>query len=571
MVYLLQYQNNALKEIFNMQDTNTVLNDAIKSYLSESTYDYAILIDGAWGSGKTYYIKNTTFDKSKCSIYISLNGVASKEDFDSRIFNAVYEANLQAEGKVGKLFGGLLPTVSLPLQILAEALVGEKTSDKIEAVEKKLKECIIEYGKFYFVFDDLERCQIEVESTLGYINDFIEHKKCKVIIIANEKEIGDVGYPVIKEKVVGRTFKYIPNLNELVEGLFQTHEIFQKFQSTVYIENTITSMEYHNHANIRTLQFAIELALKLFNSIDEPELTTDSEKHSWDNIQTSLITSIVEASILFKKGDIKEEKPDSKTKDNDYQVQNLSYHFISDYVHYGIFSLSDVKNEIIENYQLLLDRDDPLSMLISAPYYHRSYADVSRDVLGLIENLRNNKYSMSKYYDILRTLLPLHTLKLVDDSCVPNIIDLMKSNIEPANNFPTFFQTTIESKTLDNWIKSLIAHNSELLLKREMDSFVPRMNVEHWGNLLQHTSGKDVNLFLKYLDDNYEEFIGKIRSSNNTNLFGLLTFLENNATRLRNTPTVVSFVEFFKSFTDEDKIKMLHIQKINSILYKIPQ
>ena len=31
----------------------------IKRYLNDKLYNYAVLIDGEWGCGKTYFVKNT--------------------------------------------------------------------------------------------------------------------------------------------------------------------------------------------------------------------------------------------------------------------------------------------------------------------------------------------------------------------------------------------------------------------------------------------------------------------------------------------------------------------------------
>lgn len=33
--------------------------NVIKSYIDEKLYNYAVMIDGEWGSGKTYFVKNT--------------------------------------------------------------------------------------------------------------------------------------------------------------------------------------------------------------------------------------------------------------------------------------------------------------------------------------------------------------------------------------------------------------------------------------------------------------------------------------------------------------------------------
>jgi KAP family P-loop domain len=43
--------------------------------------------------------------------------------------------------------------------------------------------------KSILIFDDLERCKVEISSLLGYINYFVEQQEMKVIIIANESVI----------------------------------------------------------------------------------------------------------------------------------------------------------------------------------------------------------------------------------------------------------------------------------------------------------------------------------------------------------------------------------------------
>ena len=44
------------------------------------------------------------------------------------------------------------------------------------------------------IFDDLERCDCPVNEVLGYINTYVEHDGMKVIIVANQKEIGKRTY-----------------------------------------------------------------------------------------------------------------------------------------------------------------------------------------------------------------------------------------------------------------------------------------------------------------------------------------------------------------------------------------
>ncbi len=69
----------------------------------------------------------------------------------------------------------------------------------------------------FIVFDDFERCKIEIDELLGYINYYVEHLDCKVIILCNEETIGDnKQYKSFKEKVIGHTFEILPNTTDAI-------------------------------------------------------------------------------------------------------------------------------------------------------------------------------------------------------------------------------------------------------------------------------------------------------------------------------------------------------------------
>ena len=67
-----------------------------------------------------------------------------------------------------------------------------KISEKL-LVKIDLRELISEFfhpEKYILVFDDLERCNMDINRVLGYINRFVEHDGAKVIIIADQEKIG---------------------------------------------------------------------------------------------------------------------------------------------------------------------------------------------------------------------------------------------------------------------------------------------------------------------------------------------------------------------------------------------
>ena len=60
---------------------------------------------------------------------------------------------------------------------------------------------------YILIFDDLERCNMNVNNLLGYINNYVEHDGIKTIIISNEKEIASTNMDLNRE------LKYLVALN----------------------------------------------------------------------------------------------------------------------------------------------------------------------------------------------------------------------------------------------------------------------------------------------------------------------------------------------------------------------
>lgn len=121
--------------------------------------------------------------------------------------------NKKSARLTGKIFSSLLKSQGIDLDHL-------KTDDLFN----------IYRPESIYIFDDLERCGMPIEASLGYINSFVENNNCKVIIIGNEEEIAPyadnqkkASYKSIKEKVIGKTLRMMPEtenaLNYFLEQL----------------------------------------------------------------------------------------------------------------------------------------------------------------------------------------------------------------------------------------------------------------------------------------------------------------------------------------------------------------
>ena len=203
--------------------------DNIGFYLSQESPEYAFLISGDWGSGKTYFIESLIRDrntKSKSIIKISLFGVKSASEIDAKIFQELHPV-LGSKGV--RLAGNILKgALSMGFKVDLNSNGKDETTANIKldkfslfdlfSSDENKKEIVI-------VFDDVERAGMPTSELLGYINYLVEISKVRVILIANEKfmlECDDKEiYRQFKEKVIGKTFEIKHDHDEVISSFLQ--------------------------------------------------------------------------------------------------------------------------------------------------------------------------------------------------------------------------------------------------------------------------------------------------------------------------------------------------------------
>jgi len=275
-------------------------NQHIKDYLdyySDTGKDlpFAVLLKGKWGCGKTYFIKNyINTRKDKKILHVSLYGVDS--------FNGIKE----------KIIIELLPFVPEKYNIFANNILKNikripKIRDWIPSdIDGLLVDIFIKKDKGYiFVFDDLERCSIAIDKLLGYINNFVEFKNQKVVLIANEEDLlvsenGDK-YRKIKEKLIGKEFCINPSQEEAIvlftstvvsEDLVNYSENIKQILSKVFIQS--------KHDNLRLIEQALSSFDYFFQSFV-------SESKGNVELFEKMFYEFVVIFVEYKKGHIKSE------------------------------------------------------------------------------------------------------------------------------------------------------------------------------------------------------------------------------------------------------------------------
>lgn len=235
-------------------DANKHATEFLDYYCAEATRaDYAVLIDGPWGSGKTKFVVDYLDKRNKVSavgdalkpkaLHVSLFGLSKAEDVRDELIAAAHPIYASKGSRFIKTIGaGLL-----------NKFVGVRDFDPDQYVE--INASII-------VFDDLERAAMPAVEVLGIINRFVDGAlgaPMKVIIIANQAEIEQSDeYDRQKEKVIGRTLKIEPDARaaatSFIDGI---HDLRARDQANQAEDLILRYFEAWRLKNLRSLRHAL--------------------------------------------------------------------------------------------------------------------------------------------------------------------------------------------------------------------------------------------------------------------------------------------------------------------------
>lgn len=258
-----------------------MVSEILCDYLSKPETDYAILLTGKWGSGKTYYWKNTlqkvlassSYDQH---IYVPLYGINTVEELGKQILFSQFGLEDKKES---------VDTATEVAKVLLNAITHIPGIGKI--MPRPGSSSKIDFSKLirinpkttFLCFDDLERCSLDLSATLGFINKLVEHDHMKILIICDEDRIdGDdkKTYEAYKEKLIGRTIRFSLDDKQLasaLDSMISLHandENYYQFlrDQTEMIIDVFRRSEFEN---LRTLKNALSDYKRIFRVLDKSQ------------------------------------------------------------------------------------------------------------------------------------------------------------------------------------------------------------------------------------------------------------------------------------------------------------
>jgi len=283
------------------------LTSALSAYLVRRNTPYAVMINGSWGVGKTYYLLNTlipAYDQFQFH-YLSLYGLQSVKDIEERIIDQIDSP---------------VPDKNVPVQVV----------------------CL----------DDLERWHGNIDHCFSVVNQLVEHRHCKCILIGNLDEITSEGtraFSRAQEKMIRNVYHFNPPIGEIIKislNLVEpTNKTAQHFLRSLINSNWTILLRYLTSIPVRNIRLITE-SLQLFELVYQhhPRAFKTSPKLAF----TYLLALI--SLLLLVKRHILEKSNRSKLLEGEH-ASNKGFKFLVDI---GYFD-EELSSGLTEESRLLLD------------------------------------------------------------------------------------------------------------------------------------------------------------------------------------------------------------------------
>ena len=237
--------------------------------------------------------------------------------------------------------------------------------------------------KFVLVFDDLERCKINIVDLLGAINDYCENKKIKTILIADESKLsinatveesglkGDEQtekkpeytdeekerskqYKEFKEKLIFSTIKLEANYDGIIDN------IIKEYQETIgasnykgYLELKASTVKqvFHesNYNNIRTVKKIIVAFERVFN-LWPKNLAIDCLENILYTFSADMYENAAGNLCRGEYDNIKFRKADTSKKYSRYGQYSSNIDLLKDWILEGVWDSDKLKKQFLDRF-----------------------------------------------------------------------------------------------------------------------------------------------------------------------------------------------------------------------------
>ena len=240
------------------------MNEHIENYCieyieNEVNPQFAILIKGEWGCGKTFFINNLISRYKKKGqkiqsseiVYISLFGIGQLSEIDERLFQKMHPILSSEQFKYTT--GFIRHAINAGIKISSAGTIDISGFDLIPRQKIKTNEL----KKKLIIVDDIERTSLYPSQIFGYFSEYLYQLNMKLIFIGNDDKITKTtddkdDYQKIKEKTIGVEFTIKPEIEKAVD--FFVKELLLDNDMEYIRNNCLEAISILDCKNLRTVR-----------------------------------------------------------------------------------------------------------------------------------------------------------------------------------------------------------------------------------------------------------------------------------------------------------------------------
>ena len=312
------------------------LSNALSAYLNRYKTPYAVMINGRWGIGKTHYILNSLMPRHpECSFrYLSLYGLKSSHE------------------------------------------IREQIDQKLPPSPGSRRE------KQVICLDDLERWHGDLDHCLSYVNQLVEHRNCKCILVGNLDELtvaNKTQFSRAREKTVRNVYQYNPSMEQILDIAMDLVE-FRSSASRRFIRSLIKANTEVLHQLLRSISMqnirVLTEAIQLFDIIYRHHA---SELKASKGLAFTYLMALISVTILVKRSSF-EPVGAKKLLEGDHE-SNKGFKFLSEI---GYFDK-----------EMTIGLDEESRILLDAIFYRLDKISLN----GICSIVRNGFYLKNDFKD----------------------------------------------------------------------------------------------------------------------------------------------------------------------------
>ena len=437
------------------------LNKYILNYLENDKTKSAIMLTGAWGIGKSYYIehnlKEFMKDNGKDCVVISLYGLNELSEISKSLyFEAKHKKFIAKVNKLKSKFKnaeeGEIIAKTIFKGVISHYGINLSLSDS--SIQKLYNS--VDFKNRLIVLEDIERTSINIIELLGYVNNLVEQDGVKVLLVCNEEEFVvnsetkynnnsddhdpraefDIIYSLLqqrrderkknsdktkpyseeiqnylktKEKTISDSIKFD---NNLVLSLKQIIENFNNEKLNSFADDKTVSQLVSRYIeekfNLRTFIFACQKTVNIFKHLENIDI-------NGNDFYKTIFFGVVYFSFYIKTvGRIPDWEGDEicsrKLGTEDYPLFYFCYYYIK----YHLLKLDDIdkyvkyfsKNKILLSSSAYNDEN----INIIENYYWHPKETVLKALNELTRKLSETAIPFTKFGKIIRSLVRFHKL-----------------------------------------------------------------------------------------------------------------------------------------------------------------